>query len=224
MAKKNRINGEMDTKREKEIYYEQTYKFKSTVAKFQDPCYKIIDRPVSLNEGNYKPSFERVDAKIRTPALKEFEKTKPNKRFYNVSPCVLKKHSCSLKSRQEAKVQNPQEFKSSIQLEAAYFEKRNHSNALKPNKKNKFEQKRLNIAAESENLPLKHNSVEKSPSNGDQKTSKKDQDRDATPKNNVQDLGASMSPKAQTPGLEAQNFSVKLKQAQVQSSMSGKMK
>ena len=33
-----------------------------------------------------------------------------------------------------------------------------------------------------------------------------------------------MSPKAQTPGLEAQNFTVKLKQAQVQSSLSGKVK
>lgn len=114
MAKKNRIKGEMDPEVEKEMYYEQTYKFKSTVAKFDDPCYKIIDRPVSLNEGNYKPNFEPVDAKIKTPALKEFEKAKPNKRFYNVSPCVLKNTHCSLKSRQEAKVQNPQEFKSSI--------------------------------------------------------------------------------------------------------------
>lgn len=34
MAKKNRNNGEMDPEREKEIYFEQTYKFKSTVAKF----------------------------------------------------------------------------------------------------------------------------------------------------------------------------------------------
>ena len=190
-----RKGGDGDPAREKEIYYQQTHKFKSTVAKFQDPCYKIIDRPVSLNEGNYKPSYERVDAKIRTPALKEYPKTKPNKRFYNVSPCVLKNTHCTLKSRQEAKVQNPQEFKSSIQLEAAYFEKRNHSNALKPNKKNKFEQKRLNIAAESDNIPLKHNSIEKSPSNGEQKA-KKDQEKDATPKNNIPDVGASMSPKA----------------------------
>lgn len=104
MARKGRIKGEMDPDRDKEIYYEQTYKFKSKVAKFEDPCYKIIDRPVSLNEGNYKPNFEPIDAKIKTPALKEFEKSKPNKRFYNVSPCVLKTTHCTLKSRQAAKV------------------------------------------------------------------------------------------------------------------------
>jgi len=40
----------------------------------------------------------------------------------------------------------------------------------------------------------------------------------------MEDLGGSMSPKAQTPNLEAGNFTVKLKQAQVQSSLSGKMK
>ena len=80
----------------------------------------------------------------------------------------------------------------------------------------------MNIAPESENLPPKHDSIEKSPSNGEQKNSKKD--KDATPKNNLEDLGGSMSPKAQTPNPDAQNFSVKLKQAQIQSALGGKMK
>ena len=44
-------------KDEKEAFKHMTCKFKSQVAKGKDACYLLIDRPVSLNEGNYQVSY-----------------------------------------------------------------------------------------------------------------------------------------------------------------------
>ena len=78
--------------------------FKSGVAKFENACYKIINPPVSLNEGNYRINYEPVDAKAKVPDLKERERATGNYNFYNVPPCVINTVECTYKSRKQAKI------------------------------------------------------------------------------------------------------------------------
>lgn len=92
----------------------QTANFKNAVHKSQDACYLLHKRPVSLNEGSLRVNFKRIDAKIWTPALKEFDKNGPNARFYKVPTCQLNQTGCCLASRKAAKKDNKQEFNSSL--------------------------------------------------------------------------------------------------------------
>ena len=96
---RRRIVNEVDCDRERDLWKLQDPNFKSGVQKFEDACYKIIDKPVSLNEGNYRINFQPIDAKVNTPALHEFPKHKPNKHFFKNQPCIMDKAVCSLSSR-----------------------------------------------------------------------------------------------------------------------------
>lgn len=81
------LAGDEDPKYKQEVFMRQTANFKNAVQKSQDACYLLYKRPVSLNEGNLRVNYKRVDAKINTPALKEFDKAQPNNRFYKVPTC-----------------------------------------------------------------------------------------------------------------------------------------
>lgn len=83
--------------------YKQNWSFKSNIQKGGDACYKIIDRPVSLNEGNYRVNFEPVDANVAVPTLVPGPKHEPRSRMYRVAPCVLNKTECTYASRKKAK-------------------------------------------------------------------------------------------------------------------------
>ena len=54
------------------------WEFKSGVRRGENACYLLNKRPVSLNEGNYRVSFEPVDAKVPIPALHEQPKHAAN--------------------------------------------------------------------------------------------------------------------------------------------------
>jgi hypothetical protein len=88
------------------VFVKQTANFKNAVQKSQDACYLLYKRPVSLNEGSLRVGYERIDAKINTPALKEFEKTDKNSRFYKVPTCQLNQTGCTLATRRAARKDN----------------------------------------------------------------------------------------------------------------------
>lgn len=88
--------------------------FKSGVNKFEDACYKIVNRPVSLNEGNYRVNFDIVDAKKKVADFSRKPISEVNKKFFKVSPCLMNDTVCSLKSRKAAKADNPLEFNSAL--------------------------------------------------------------------------------------------------------------
>jgi hypothetical protein len=69
----------------------------------EDPCYKIVDRPVSLNEGNYRVNFDIIDPKKKMAYFPKKATTHPKKRFFKVSPCLMNETVCSLKTRKAAK-------------------------------------------------------------------------------------------------------------------------
>jgi hypothetical protein len=48
-------------------------------------------------------NFDPVDAKPRKADISHHKEQTPNKRFYNVSPCVMLDIECSLSSRKKAK-------------------------------------------------------------------------------------------------------------------------
>ena len=62
---------------------------------------------MSLNEGNYRVSFEPVDPYMTTPDLSLKPKKEAVPRFYRVPPCVLNKTECTLGARKKAKAENP---------------------------------------------------------------------------------------------------------------------
>lgn len=115
--------------------------FKSGVKRFESQCYKINNRPVSLNEGKYRINFEPVDPKVQTPALHKFPLNNPQKRFFHIPPCVMSSAACSLSSRQQSKASHPQVFNSVIQIEGKFFKMRNLDNQLR--RKNKHFEKNL---------------------------------------------------------------------------------
>jgi hypothetical protein len=43
--------------------------FKNNVLRYETPECKIINPPVSLNEGRYRVDYTQIDAKIKAPAL-----------------------------------------------------------------------------------------------------------------------------------------------------------
>ena len=98
--------------------------FKSKVEKFEDPCYKIIDPPRSLNEGNYRVNYEPIDKKEKMVDLKERERSTGHHNFYNVPPCVAKTTECTYHSRKQAKLENGKQFNSIFQMADTYFVKR----------------------------------------------------------------------------------------------------
>lgn len=77
--------------------------FKNAVQKNQDHCYLLNKRPVSDNEGNLRVNYKRIDAKTKTPALNEFDKSHKNSRFFKVPACQLNNTGCSLSTRKAAK-------------------------------------------------------------------------------------------------------------------------
>lgn len=64
LGKRKRIIGEVDTAREAELFRNMNATYKSGVKRFENQCYKINCRPVSLNEGNYRVNYEPVDPKV----------------------------------------------------------------------------------------------------------------------------------------------------------------
>ena len=88
--------------------------FKSGVPKGQNACYLLNKRPVSLNEGNYRVSFDPVDVKVPVPALHDHPKQAARTRLFHVPPCSLNKTECTVASRKKAKMENAQVFNSSI--------------------------------------------------------------------------------------------------------------
>ena len=77
--------------------------FKNNVLRYETPECKIINPPISLNEGRYRVDFNQIDAKMKTPALEKKTSEKGKKRFFDVAPCVLNKAECSLQSRKNAR-------------------------------------------------------------------------------------------------------------------------
>ena len=88
--------------------------FKNNVLRYETPECKIINKPVSLNEGNYRVDYIQIDKKELAPQLDHKPTVTQNKKFFEISPCVINKAECSLKSRKEAKVKQQQVFNSSI--------------------------------------------------------------------------------------------------------------
>ena len=110
ISRRLRIIGEVDTAREAELFRNMNATYKSGVKRFENQCYKINSRPVSLNEGSYRVNFEPVDAKVPTPALHKFGLAKAKKRFYKIAPCVMDGAACTYSSRLQGKSKYPQTF------------------------------------------------------------------------------------------------------------------
>lgn len=115
-----------------ETLRKQTCRFKSTVPKFKDPCYTIINRPVSLNEGGYRVNFEPVDPKPKYPHLHKFENNNARTRFHHVAPCVIDGCECTYHTRVRARKEAAQNFNSVIQVEESFFEDRGLDNRFRP--------------------------------------------------------------------------------------------
>ena len=61
--------------------------FKSGVQKFENQCYRINNRPVSLNEGNHRVNFEIIDAKKKNADFNRKPISEVKKKFFKVNPC-----------------------------------------------------------------------------------------------------------------------------------------
>ena len=103
---------------------------------------------MSLNEGNYRVSFEPVDAKFPVPELLERTKHVPNQRLFRVPPCSLNKTECTFASRKKAKIENALAFNSTIQMGESYFIQRNVDNKMRVMKKT-LPCKRLNMPGDN---------------------------------------------------------------------------
>ena len=136
-AKGQNIKGEPDEQFKKEVFVKQSASFKSAVGKGEDACQKLHQKPVSLNEDRLRVNFKRIDAKINTPNLKEFALSDKNSRFYKVPICQLNQTGCTLATRKAAKLENKQDFNSSMQVEEDYLVKRNIDSKGSPLKKKK---------------------------------------------------------------------------------------
>lgn len=54
----------------------------------ENQCYKINNRPVSLNEGNYRVNFGYVDKKKKEADFNRKPISEVKKKFFKVSPCL----------------------------------------------------------------------------------------------------------------------------------------
>lgn len=123
-------------------------------------------RPVSLNEGNYRVSYDPVDPKVATPSLKDKPKHIPRSRLFRVAPCAVDKVECTLQSRTKAKREFAQSFNSAVQMPEGYFATRNLDNKMRLVKKN-FACLRLNVTNEKESTNIVDDSENISIKKGD---------------------------------------------------------
>lgn len=127
--------------------------FKSGVEKMENQCYKINNRPVSLNEGNYRVNFEIIDKKPKKADFSKKPLTEPKKRFFKVAPCSTNNAVCSLQSRKAAKQEHPLGFNSALQYEEQFVNQGRFMGK-------KYQSKRLNIPSPQKEEPIKQNSIQ----------------------------------------------------------------
>ena len=77
--------------------------FKSGIAKMENQCYKINNRPVCLNEGGNGINFVYVDKKKKEADFNRKPISDVKKKFFKVSPCLANQTVCTLKTRRAAK-------------------------------------------------------------------------------------------------------------------------
>jgi hypothetical protein len=90
------------------------FNFKSNTTREENAITLFNRRPISLNEGNYRVSYDPIDAKVPGPDIKDIPKHVPRSRLFHVAPCAIEKTDCNLPNRKKARLDNAQAFNSAI--------------------------------------------------------------------------------------------------------------